>query len=239
MTSLLEVRGLNAHYGTIHVLQGIDIDVGGGKVVALFGRNGAGKTTLIHSIMGLVRPSAGSVRFDGAEIAGRPPHVVARAGIALVPQGRRVFPPLSVEENLRLAQARGREGDWTLDRVYDLLPRLAERRRNGGHQLSGGEQQMLAIGRALLRNPRLILLDEPSEGLAPKIIEDVHGVLSTLKDHAIPALLVEQNIGAALALADLVYVMTKGRIAFSGTADEFRQHPDVSAEHLGIGTARA
>lgn len=238
MTSLLDVRGLNAHYGRIHVLHGVDIDVGRDQVVALFGRNGVGKTTLIHSIMGLVRPSGGSVRFDGAEIAGRPPHIVARTGIALVPQGRRVFAPLSVEENLKLAQARGREGNWTLERVYDLLPRLAERRRNGGNQLSGGEQQMLAIGRALLSNPHVILLDEPSEGLAPKVIEDVHRVLAMLKEHGIPALLVEQNIGAALDLADAVYVMTKGRIAFSGTAGEFRQRPDVSAEHLGIGARR-
>ena len=235
MTGLLEIHDLHAHYGATHVLQGIDLNVGRDQVVTLFGRNGVGKTTLIHAIMGLIPPTGGSVRFDGKDLAGEPPHVIARSGIALVPQGRRVFAPLTVEENLKLAQTRGRDGEWSLERVYELLPLLAERRRNKGDQLSGGEQQMLAIGRALLSNPRLILLDEPSEGLAPKIVEDVHGVLRTLKEHGIPALLVEQNLGSALGLADVVYVMTKGRMAFSGTADDFRSSPDISRDHLGVG----
>jgi branched-chain amino acid transport system ATP-binding protein len=235
MTGLLEIHDLHAHYGATHVLQGVDLNVGRDQVVTLFGRNGVGKTTLIHAIMGFVPPTGGSVRFDGKNLAGRPPHIIARSGISLVPQGRRVFAPLTVEENLKLAQTRGRNGEWNLERVYELLPPLAERRRNKGNQLSGGEQQMLAIGRALLSNPRLVLLDEPSEGLAPKIVEDVHGVLRTLKDHGIPALLVEQNLGSALGLADFVYVMTKGRMAFSGTADDFRADPEISREHLGVG----
>ncbi len=235
MTALLEVRGLSAHYGVIHALQGVDLDVGGEQVVALFGRNGVGKTTLVSAVMGMLRPTSGSVRFDGRELAGAPPHVIARAGIGLVPQGRRVFAALTVEENLGIA-ARAAAGDraWTRERVYDLLPRLADRRRNRGHQLSGGEQQMLAIGRALLGNPRLLLLDEPSDGLAPRIVDDIVEVLAELRAEGIPALLVEQNLGMALRLADVVAIMTKGQIVYRATAAEFRADPETARTLLGV-----
>lgn len=237
MTVLLEVADLNAHYGAAHALQGVSLEVHDDEVVALFGRNGVGKTTLIHAICGLHRPSRGSVRFAGAELAGKRPHVIGRAGIALVPQGRRVFAPLTVEENLRIAHRRGGpgSGDWTVERVYELLPRLAERRRNGGDQLSGGEQQMLAIGRALLRNPKLVLLDEPSDGLAPRVVDQVAEVLGTLRAAGIPALLVEQNLRMALELADRVLIMTKGALAWSGTVDEFRSDPATAHRLLGVG----
>jgi branched-chain amino acid transport system ATP-binding protein len=237
VTARLEVRGLNAHYGLSHVLQGIDLTVEPDQVVALFGRNGVGKSTLVHTIAGLHRPSSGSVSLDGRDLAGRPPHEIARAGIALVPQGRRVFAPLTVEENLRLAtRARGQSnGAWTLDRVYELLPRLAERRRNHGDQLSGGEQQMLVIGRALLRNPSLVLLDEPSDGLAPRLVEQVADVLSHLRTAGIPALLVEQNLRMALGLADVVMIMTKGRIAYTGSVSDFRHSPETARALLGVG----
>jgi branched-chain amino acid transport system ATP-binding protein len=235
VTALLEVRGLSAHYGVIHALQGVDLDVGGEQVVALFGRNGVGKTTLVSAVMGMLRPTSGSVRFDGRELAGAPPHVIARAGIGLVPQGRRVFAALTVEENLGIA-ARAAAGDraWTRERVYDLLPRLADRRRNRGHQLSGGEQQMLAIGRALLGNPRLLLLDEPSDGLAPRIVDDIVEVLAELRAEGIPALLVEQNLGMALRLADVVAIMTKAQIVYRATAAEFRADPETARTLLGV-----
>lgn len=234
MTALLEVRDLSVHYGASHVLQGVDLDVGHGQVVALFGRNGAGKTTLVGAIMGMIRATAGSVRFDGAELAGRPPHAIARRGVGLVPQGRRIFPTLSVAENLRIARRTARPGPWDLDRVYDLLPGLAARRAHRGNQLSGGEQQMLAIGRALLRNPRLVLLDEPSEGLAPRVVDDIAQVLTNLRDQDIPTLLVEQNLGLGVRLADTVYIMTNGTIAYHGTIDAFRREPDTAHTLLGV-----
>jgi len=233
----LEVRDLHAHYGLSHVLQGVDLTVQPDEVVALFGRNGVGKSTLVHTVTGLHPATSGSVLLDGAELAGRRAHEVARAGMALVPQGRRVFAPLSVEENLRLATRGVRAGadGWSLERVYDLLPRLAERRRNRGDQLSGGEQQMLAIGRALLRNPKIVLLDEPSDGLAPKIVEQVTDMLAKLRASGIPALLVEQNLRMALGLADTVAIMTKGRIAYTATVDDFRHDPTTARALLGVG----
>jgi branched-chain amino acid transport system ATP-binding protein len=234
MTPFLEVRGLIAGYGVSRVLHGVDLDVGRGQVVALLGRNGVGKTTLIHTIMGMVRPSGGSVVFDGDEITGRPAHVIARHGIALVPQGRRVFSALTVEENLRIAR-RGNGGDgWNIERVYDLLPRLAERRRHRGDQLSGGEQQMVAIGRALLGNPRLVLLDEPSDGLAPLIVKDIIAVLAELRASGLSALLVEQNLRMALELSETVCIMTKGQIVHRASVSEFRRDPDTARSLLGV-----
>jgi branched-chain amino acid transport system ATP-binding protein len=235
VSALLEVRGLDAHYGAAHVLQGVDLEIGDDEVLALFGRNGAGKSTLVHTIAGLHPATSGSVRFKGEELAGRRPHEIARRGIALVPQGRRVFAPLTVEENLRIARRRGGDGAWTLERVYDLLPSLAARRRNHGDQLSGGEQQMLAIGRALLRDPRLMLLDEPSDGLAPKIVEQVAEVLASLRAEGIPALLVEQNLGMALGLADRVLILAKGAVASSASVAEFRSDPATARRLLGVG----
>jgi branched-chain amino acid transport system ATP-binding protein len=217
------------------VLHGIDLDVPHGQVVALLGRNGVGKTTTVHAIMGMLRPSAGSIRLDGVELAGRPAHAVARAGIALVPQGRRrVFAPLTVEENLRIG-LRPVQAGWTLERVYELLPRLAERARHRGDQLSGGEQQMLAIGRALLRNPRLLLLDEPSDGLAPAVVEQVTRVLAELVAGGLSAVLVEQNLWVALELAASVCVMAKGQVVHRSTTAEFRRDPDTARALLGVG----
>ncbi|HEX2028689.1 MAG TPA: ABC transporter ATP-binding protein [Nitriliruptorales bacterium] len=231
---LLAVRDLDVYYGAAHVLQGVDLDVGCGQVLALFGRNGAGKTTLVHAVMGMVHPAGGSVRFDGHELAGRPAHVIARHGVALVPQGRRIFPTLTVGENLALATRAVGPGGWTLDRVYSLFPLLRARHRHRGTQLSGGEQQMLALGRALLQNPRLLLLDEPSEGLAPRVVEQITEALAELRSSGLPALLVEQNLGMALQLADTAAIMTKGRIAWRGSAEEFRHAPERARTLLGL-----
>jgi branched-chain amino acid transport system ATP-binding protein len=223
MSELLRVNGLYAGYDGSAVLQGVDIDISEGRVLAVLGRNGVGKSTLIMSIMGLVRASAGTVVLDGTDLTGARTDTIAAAGIALVPQGRRVFSPLTVEENLKIAVNRKRPGGWTLDRVYDLLPRLAERRTNRGNQLSGGEQQMLAIGRALLTNPRLLLLDEPSDGLSPMVVAQVADVIRTLCAEGMTVLLVEQNVRLALSLADDVAVMVKGAMAWQTSPEEFRR----------------
>src|SRR5436305_5649401 len=213
---LLEVEGLNAYYGPAHVLQGLDFTVGD-EPVSIIGRNGMGKTTLCHTIMGIHSSVAqGSVRFGGLELLGKAPYKIARAGIALVPQGRRLFGSLTVNEHLRVVPKRG--GQWTAERIYELFPRLAERRRNDATQLSGGEQQMLAIGRALLLNPTLLIMDEPSEGLAPRIVREIGRIVAELKRERLSILLVEQNLPFALALANRVYVMNKGQIVFEGTA---------------------
>ncbi|HEV2250327.1 MAG TPA: ABC transporter ATP-binding protein, partial [Candidatus Limnocylindria bacterium] len=217
--SRLEVRGLHAYYGESHVLQGVDLDVADGEAVSLVGRNGAGKTTTIAAIMGLIRPRAGSVRVGTIEVAGRPAHRIARAGVALVPQGRRIFAELSVRENLLLA-ARPVAGGWDERRVLELFPPLARRLANRGDELSGGEQQMLAIGRALMRNPGVLLLDEPSEGLAPKLVADVGEALRSLRGAGLAILLVEQNLALATRVGERLYVMNKGSIVFAGTAAE-------------------
>ena len=233
MSAFLEVRDLSAGYGTGRVLHGVSLEIEPGRVAALLGRNGVGKTTLVHAIMGMLRPAGGSVRLDGAELAGRPPHAIARRGLALVPQGRRIFAPLTVEENLRIAH-RARPGGWTLERVYDLLPRLAERRRHRGDQLSGGEQQMVAIGRALLGNPRLLLLDEPSDGLAPMLVKEITRVLAELRAQGLSALLVEQDLRMALELSDSVLIMTKGEIVYRAPVADFRRDPATARALLGV-----
>lgn len=230
----LEVRGLHAYYGDSHVLQGVSLDVPERAAVSLIGRNGAGKSTTIAAIIGLVRPRAGSVIVNGRDVAGRAPHDVARAGVALVPQGRRVFSDLSVRENLTLA-ARAVAGGWDLSRVLSLFPSLARRLDQFGDQLSGGEQQMLAVGRALMRNPSVLLLDEPSEGLAPKLVDEVGDALRHLRESGLAVLLVEQNLALATRVADRVYVMNKGEIVFSGTPDELAASRDVETRYLGIG----
>jgi branched-chain amino acid transport system ATP-binding protein len=236
MNPLLRIEGLRAGYGAGDILHGVDLEVEEGQVVALLGRNGVGKTTLVHSIVGLVRPRAGSIRLGERELTGRSSHEIARAGIGFVPQGRRIFSRLSVEENLRLARhaADGREARWTLERVYELLPRLHERRRHRGNELSGGEQQMLAIGRALLANPRVLLFDEPSEGLAPLLVDRITQTIASLREEGLSAVLVEQNLHVALALADAVTIMTKGEIVYRGTNAEFRRSPEVARTRLGI-----
>jgi branched-chain amino acid transport system ATP-binding protein len=234
MTALLEVRQLVSGYGTGQVIRGIDLSIESGQVVALLGRNGVGKTTFVHTILGMVRPSSGSVRFDGEEVAGLPTHAIARHRIALVPQGRRVFGALTVEENLRIA-VRDAPGPWTIDRVYELLPRLRERRRNRGHQLSGGEQQMLAIGRGLLGNPRLLLLDEPSDGLAPAVVTEIIDLLRSLcKGEKLAALLIEQDLRSAFALADTIHIMDRGRLVHSASTAAFRRDRATARRLLGV-----
>ena len=229
----LEVRGLHAYYGESHVLQGVDLDVRDGEAVSLVGRNGAGKTTTIAAISGLLRPRAGTVRVGGADVAGRPAHRVARAGVALVPQGRRIFAELSVRENLLLA-ARAVNGGWDERRVLELFPSLGSRLANRGDELSGGEQQMLAIGRALMRNPGVLLLDEPSEGLAPKLVADVGEALRSLRGTGLAILLVEQNLALATRVGERLYVMNKWTIVFTGTAAELAAQPEVEARYLGV-----
>ena len=229
----LEVRGLHAYYGESHVLQGVDLDVRDGEAVSLVGRNGAGKTTTIAAISGLLRPRAGTVRVGGADVAGRPAHRVARAGVALVPQGRRIFAELSVRENLLLA-ARAVNGGWDERRVLELFPSLGQRLANRGDELSGGEQQMLAIGRALMRNPGVLLLDEPSEGLAPKLVADVGEALRSLRGTGLAILLVEQNLALATRVGERLYVMNKGTIVFTGTAAELAAQPEIEARYLGV-----
>jgi branched-chain amino acid transport system ATP-binding protein len=234
VTALLEVQGLRAGYGGSAVLHGVDLTLREGRAVALLGRNGVGKSTFLWAVMGLLRPSAGSVRLRGRELAGRPANLVARAGVALVPQGRRVFADLTVEQNLQVAAGRRRTGPWTPQRVYQVLPQLAERRRHRADQLSGGEQQMLAIARALLLNPSLLLLDEPSDGLAPAVVARVGQLLGELRDQGLSVLLVEQDLRSAFAVADEVAVMRKGEIVHRAPTLEFRSDAALASRLLGV-----
>lgn len=229
----LAVQGLQAYYGESHVLQGVDLEVKSGEAVSLIGRNGAGKTTTIASIAGFLRPRGGSVRVHGADLTGAPPHRVARAGVALVPQGRRIFGDLSVAENLAVA-ARPVANGWDEPRVLGLFPVLARRRAVPGDQLSGGEQQMLAIARALMRNPTVLLLDEPSEGLAPKLVDQVGEILTRVRATGLALLLVEQNLGLATRVGQRVLVMNKGTIVFAGTPAELAADRDVETRYLGV-----
>jgi len=232
---MLEVRDLESGYKRSAVLQGVDLDVAAGQVLGLLGRNGVGKSTLINSLMGLVHPSRGSVTLDGVELAGRRPDVIARAGVALVPQGRRVWAPLSVTEHLDLAARRGKgRGPWDIDRVLELLPRLGERRRHGAAQLSGGEQQMLAIARALLTNPRLVLMDEPSDGLAPAVVDLIGEAIGGMKAEGVTLVVVEQDLHLAFAVADDIAVMDKGVIAHRSSTREFRSDSSVAHRLLGV-----
>jgi branched-chain amino acid transport system ATP-binding protein len=232
-SAALAVHALHAYYGESHVLQGVDLEVAPGEAVSLIGRNGAGKTTTIAAIAGLVRPRGGSVTVGGADVTGAPPHQIARAGVALVPQGRRIFGDLSVAENIAVA-ARPTPSGWDAARVMELFPILARRRAVRGDELSGGEQQMLAIARALVRNPTVLLLDEPSEGLAPKLVEQVGAILNTLRATGLALLLVEQNLGLATQVGRRVLVMNKGAIVFSGTPAELAAQRDVEARYLGV-----
>lgn len=216
--SALLAQDLHTYYGKSHILQGVSLEVRQGEIVALLGRNGAGKTTTLRSLMGLTPPRQGSVRVFNRETTGWSPYRIAALGVGFVPEGRRIFPNLSVEENLRVPLER--PGPWTIGRVYELFPRLAERRRNRGRQLSGGEQEMLAIARALLLNPALLLLDEPSQGLAPLIVQEVFRVVKSAREQGISVLLVEQNVRASVEVADRAYILSDGKIAFSGLAGE-------------------
>jgi branched-chain amino acid transport system ATP-binding protein len=230
---MLELDNVHAYYGNSHVLHGVSMAVSQGEVVSLLGRNGAGKTTTVLTIMGYLAPDPGTIAYAGANLKGLPPFSLARRGFGFVPQERGIFPSLTVEENLTVA-ARARTGRWTLGRAYALFPRLEERRGNLGFQLSGGEQQMLAIARALMLNPDVMLLDEPSEGLAPLIVEEIVKVLRTLKDEGLAVLLIEQNLRVALDLADRHYVMSKGTVCYTGTTPELEGNERVLREYLSV-----
>jgi branched-chain amino acid transport system ATP-binding protein len=231
--ALLEVNGLNGYYGSAHVLQDVSFEVGD-EPLAIIGRNGMGKSTLCHALLGLLGSATGSVRFREREMMGQPPHRIAAAGLGFVPQGRRLFPSLTVDEHLRLVAGRRNGKRWTPQRVYELFPRLADRKGIGGAQLSGGEQQMLAIARALLTNPRLLIMDEPSEGLAPTVVEDLIVTVRGLADEGTSLLLVEQNLGVATSLADRQLVMVAGRIAAETTAAELEADPEAQQRYLGV-----
>jgi branched-chain amino acid transport system ATP-binding protein len=233
---LLRVENLNAFYGSAHVLHDVSFELPDERPLAVIGRNGMGKTTLCAAIMNLTPPhSTGSVRFRGEELHGRPSYKIAKHGIGYVPQGRRLFPSLSVDEHLRMvSRQNGGGGRWSIDRVYELFPRLAARKRNGGAQLSGGEQQMLAIGRALLLNPQLLIMDEPSEGLAPTIVEQLIETLNSLQEEGVAILLIEQNLGVATSLAERQLVMVAGSIAVETTAEKLLGDPDSQRRYLGV-----
>jgi branched-chain amino acid transport system ATP-binding protein len=231
---LLEVTDLNVHYGPAHVLQDVSFEVRD-EPVSLIGRNGMGKTTLCNAILNMPPgKTTGSIRFEGTELVGRASYKIAGAGIGYVPQGRRLFESLSVDEHLRMLAPRRGDNRWTVERVYELFPRLAERKGNGGMQLSGGEQQMLAIGRALLTNPKLLIMDEPSEGLAPTIIETLIETFRQLASEGLAILCVEQNLAMATAMADRQLVMVAGRIAAETTASELAHDPEAQRRWLGV-----
>jgi branched-chain amino acid transport system ATP-binding protein len=236
MTALLLVEDLHAGYGSGSVLAGVSLAVGAGEAVSLLGRNGMGKTTTVRAIMGLLPPSRGTIRFRGTPQQGRPCHEVARAGIGLVPEGRQVFPNLSVEENLiATAASRGaRARPWTLPRVFALFPQLAERRRHLGAHLSGGEQQMVAIARALMTNPELLILDEATEGLAPLVRAEIWRCLIDLKAAGQAILVIDKNVAPLKRLADRHYILEKGRVVWRGTSAELGAHPEVQHTYLGV-----
>jgi branched-chain amino acid transport system ATP-binding protein len=233
---MLEINDIHTYYGESHVLHGVTMEVKDGSVVALLGRNGMGKTTTIRSIIGLTAPRKGSITFNGKELVGLAPEKISRVGIGLVPQGRMIFPSLSVTENLTMAARTGEKQDpWTLDKVYDTFPRLKERGKNKGNLLSGGEQQMLTIARALMTNPDLIMLDEPSEGLAPIVVQEVYRIIERLKEAGQSILLVEQDFGMAMSIADYAYIMTKGEIVYGSIPQELMENEAVKSKHLGVG----
>jgi branched-chain amino acid transport system ATP-binding protein len=231
---MLDLDNVHAYYGDSHILRGVSFTVRPGEVACLLGRNGAGKTTTILTVMGYLQPRPGRIRYNDRDIAGMPPNAVARLGFGFVPQERGIFPSLSVRENLTVFARAGSKGYWTLPRIFELFPVLQARDRNLGFQLSGGEQQMLSIARALMLNPDLLLLDEPSEGLAPMIVQQIIEVLSRLKQEGLAILLVEQNLRAALAVGDRHYVMNKGEICFTGTSVELENNDDVLHNYLSI-----
>lgn len=233
---MLDVRGLETSYGDSQVLFGMDFSIGAGEVATLLGRNGMGKTTTIRSLMGILQPHGGEIIFEGTPIHGLPSHRVAMAGIGLVPEGRQIFPNLSVRENL-IATARPRQGageSWTFDTVIDLFPGLAPRLESAGNQLSGGEQQMLAVGRALMTNPKLLVLDEATEGLAPLIRQEIWSCLSDLKAAKQSILVIDKNVAALTKIADRHHIVEKGRVVWNGTSDELRADKALQERYLGV-----
>jgi branched-chain amino acid transport system ATP-binding protein len=228
---MLEVRGLQTAYGRSQVLFGVDLEMQAGQVVSLLGRNGMGKTTTVRSIMGITPPKSGRIRFEGRDLNALPSYRIAQAGIGLVPEGRQVFPNLTVRENL-LATAR--RGSWTLERVLDLFANLKERQGHYGNQLSGGEQQMLAIGRALMTNPKLLVLDEATEGLAPLVRQDIYRSIGELKAQGLSILLIDKDLRALMRMADRHFVLEKGRVVWTGTSAELAASPDTQHKYLGV-----
>jgi branched-chain amino acid transport system ATP-binding protein len=232
---VITVEDVHTYRGLSYVLQGITLEAADARCTALLGRNGMGKTTLIETMMGLLGARKGGIALDGYSLRGKEPYQIAKRGVALVPQGRHVFSSLTVEENLTLgARGTSASGAWTLERVYELFPNLSRRRKNRGSDLSGGEQQMLAIGRAIMTNPQVLLMDEPSEGLAPVIVDLVGEVIMLLKKEGLCVFLVEQNYGLAVEVADQLYVLAGGRVVWSGTPAELEASPAVRHEHLGV-----
>ncbi|AEG93336.1 ABC transporter ATP-binding protein [Ramlibacter tataouinensis] len=233
---LIDARGLNTYYGQSHILRGIDFQVGRGETIGLMGRNGMGKSTLLKSLMGLVRPRSGTVRIAGRDMAGCAPYEVAQRGIAYVPEGRGIFGNLSVVENLRMAARPGTRGqrDWTYERVLDTFPRLKERLGHGGQQLSGGEQQMLTIGRALMTNPDVLILDEATEGLAPLIAREIWRICGLIRETGISSVIVDKNWKQVTQVTDRNLILVKGEVVFSGTSAQLRAQPQLLEQHLGV-----
>ncbi len=230
--SLLTVADIHSYYGKSHIVQGLSFSVNRGECFTLLGRNGAGKTTTLRSLMGLVTPAKGSIVFDGNETVGKKPYRIARMGLGYVPEERQIFSALSVEENLRIAEREGTS--WPLSRIYDLFPRLGERKDNMGNELSGGEQQMLAIARALITDPALLLLDEPTEGLAPLIVDMLLKTIQLIKEEGVTIILVEQNVNATLVVSDHYCILQQGLAVFRGTCREFREQPELKEKYLGV-----
>ena len=231
---MLSIKGLNTHYGASHILQGVDLELGRGRIAAVLGRNGVGKTTTVKTIMGLVAPSGGTIALAGAPITGWAPHRVARAGVAYVPEGRLIFPDLSVIENIKVAE-RSAAKAWPLARLLELFPSLGERQGHRGSQLSGGEQQMLAIARALISDPKVLLLDEPSQGLAPLVVRELARIIRLLRDAGVTILLIEQNLKLAEVVADELHIMVKGRVVYSAEPQRFRAEADeVRSRYLTV-----
>jgi len=233
---IIEAEGLHAYYGASHILHDIEFLVRAGEAVGVMGRNGMGKTTLLRTLVGHIAPRHGAIKINGRVMTGAASYLIARQGIAYVPEGRGIFPNLSVRENLIMAARPGPNGrrDWTYERVLQTFPRLSERLSHGGHQLSGGEQQMLCIGRALLTNPTLLLLDEATEGLAPLIAQEIWRIIRTVRESGIAAIIVDKNFGAVSALTEQNVILVKGRVVFEGTGSELRKQPELLHQYLGI-----
>ncbi|AOS79546.1 ABC transporter ATP-binding protein [Hydrogenophaga intermedia] len=236
MTALIEAKGLHTHYGQSHILRGIDFQIGAGETIGLMGRNGMGKTTLLKSLMGIVKPSGGTVQVKGKNMTGATPYAVAREGIAYVPEGRGIFGNLSVKENLVMAARPGTKGqrEWTYERVLDTFPRLAERLNHGGQQLSGGEQQMLTIGRALMTNPDLLILDEATEGLAPLIAREIWRICGLIRESGISSVIVDKNWKHVTQITDRNVILVKGEVVFEGTTQALLAQPGLLEQHLGV-----
>ncbi len=234
--ALIDARGIHAYYGASHILHGVDLYLRRGETIGLMGRNGMGKTTLLKSILGLLPPAAGSVYVRGREMTGAAPHRIAKAGVAYVPEGRGIFPNLSVKENLVMAARAGHDGrnDWTLDRALDTFPRLRERLGHGGQQLSGGEQQMLTIARALLTNPEVLILDEATEGLAPLVAQEIWRILHGIRESGISSIIVDKNFSAVSTIADRNVILVKGQTVFKGNSETLRARPQLLQAWLGV-----